>query len=149
VAKMMVKSSNQKMRLIQVIHVAKGQLGMDDDTYRNMLKQLTQKDSTKQLTVPQLNRVIAHLQGLGFKIQSKANPKQVAAKDPQSQKIRALWRELHEIGQVNDPSEAALSKYVKRITSIESLAWLNTEQASQVIETLKKWLSRVETEQTA
>ncbi len=141
--------SDSKPRLIQLIHVAKGQLGMDDDTYRNMLKQLTQKDSTKQLTVPQLNRVIAHLQGLGFKIQSKANPKQVAAKDPQSQKIRALWRELHEIGQVNDPSEAALSKYVKRITSIESLAWLNTEQASQVIETLKKWLSRVEAKQTA
>lgn len=145
----MVKSSNQKMRLIQVIHVAKGQLGMDDDTYRNMLKQLTQKDSTKQLTIGQLSRIITHLQGLGFKIQSKTKSKQVAPQDPQSQKIRALWRNLHEVGQVNDPSEAALSKYVKRITSIESLAWLNTEQASQVIETLKKWLSRVEAKQTA
>lgn len=138
------KSSNQKPRLIQLIHIAKSQLGIDDDTYRNMLKQLTQKDSTKQLTVGQLNRVIAHLQGLGFKIKSKTNPKQVAAKDPQSQKIRALWRELHEHGHVTDNTEVALSAYVKRITGIESLAWLNTAQASQIIETLKKWLSRTE-----
>jgi len=132
-----------KQRLIQLIHIGKSQLQLDDDTYRNILKQLTQKDSTKQLTVPQLNRVTAHLQGLGFKIQSKSNPKQVAAKDPQSQKIRALWRELHDFGHVNDNSETALAAYVKRITGVESLAWLSTAQASQVIETLKSWLNRV------
>lgn len=134
---------DSKPRLIQLIHIGKSQLQLDDDTYRNILKQLTQKDSTKQLTVPQLNRVIAHLQSLGFKIQSKSNPKQVAAKDPQSQKIRALWRELHELGHVNDNTETALSAYVKRITGVESLAWLSTPQGSQVIETLKSWLIRV------
>lgn len=140
----MTVKSDSKPRLIQLIHIAKSQLGMDDDTYRNMLQQLTQKDSTKLLTVGQLNRVITHLQGLGFTIKSKTNPKQVAAKDPQAQKIRALWRELHTLGQVTDPTEKALSAYVKRITSIESLAWLNTQQATQVIETLKKWILRVE-----
>lgn len=140
----MPSKTDSKLRLIQLIHIGKSQLQLDDDTYRNMLKQPTQKESTKQLTVAQLNRVIAHLQGLGFKIQSKANPKQVAAKDPQSQKIRALWRELHDLGHVVDNSEVALSAYVKRITGIESLAWLSTPQASQVIETLKSWLNRLE-----
>ncbi|PTQ91238.1 gp16 family protein [Agitococcus lubricus] len=145
----MTVKSDSKPRLIQLIHIAKSQLGMDDDTYRNMLKQLTQKDSTKLLTVGQLNRVVAHLQVLGFKIQTKH--KQPAPKifDPQSKKIRALWLELHRLGHIQDSSEAALAAYVKRITSIESLAWLSTAQASQVIETLKNWLLRVESKKTA
>lgn len=142
-------TKDSKPRLIQLIHIAKSQLGMDDDTYRNMLKQLTQKDSTKLLTVGQLNRVITHLQGLGFKIQTKNKQPAPKTFDPQSKKIRALWLELHRLGHIQDSSEAALAAYVKRMTSIESLAWLSTAQASQVIETLKNWLSRVESKQTA
>jgi phage gp16-like protein len=142
-------STNSKPRLIQLIHVAKGQLGMDDDTYRNMLKQLTQKDSTKLLTVGQLNRVVAHLQGLGFKIQTKNKQSAPKTFDPQSKKIRALWLELHHLGHIQDSSETALAAYVKRITGIESLAWLSTAQASQVIETLKHWLLRVKSKKTA
>lgn len=145
----MTVKSDSKPRLIQIIHIAKGQLGMDDDTYRNMLKQLTQKDSTKQLTVGQLNRVIAHLQGLGFKIQTKNKQSPPKTFDPQSKKIRALWLELHRLGHIQDSSETALAAYVKRITTVESLAWLSTAQASQVIETLKHWLLRAESKQKA
>lgn len=43
-----------------------------------------------------------------------------------------------------DPSEKALCAYVKRQTGIDLLAWLPTHKASRVIESLKKWVERVE-----
>ena len=36
-----------KQRLIQLIHIARNELGMDEDTYRQMLQGLTGKASTK------------------------------------------------------------------------------------------------------
>lgn len=65
------------------------------------------------------------------------------ADDAQSKKIRALWLDMAETGIVKNPSEAALAAYVKRLTGVDTLQWLSTEQASTVIETLKKWQKRM------
>jgi hypothetical protein len=50
---------------------------------------------------------------------------------------------MHDEGIVKNPSEAALASYVKRLTGVDRLEWLSTEQASSVIETLKKWHKRM------
>ncbi|EMW36741.1 hypothetical protein ECP02989422_4724 [Escherichia coli P0298942.2] len=47
----------QKKRLIQLIHIARNELGMDEDTYRQMLQGLTGKASTKGMDTTQLNCV--------------------------------------------------------------------------------------------
>lgn len=47
------------------------------------------------------------------------------------------------MGIVRDSSEQALAQWVKRETGIDSLQWLNSAQASRVIEKLKKWQHRV------
>lgn len=140
----MTLKSDSKPRLIQLIHVAKGQLGMDDDTYRHLLCETTKKESTRDMTISQLERVISALKERGFVVKSKNAGSRAQAKDPQSKKIRALWLELKTLGQLEDCSEAALAAYVKRMTGVEALQWLNSQQASFVIETLKKWLSRLE-----
>ena len=57
--------------------------------------------------------------------------------------IRALWQELTSSGTVRDGSLSALNKFVQRQTGVARLEWLNNQQASQVIEQLKKWLARV------
>ncbi|WP_426122076.1 regulatory protein GemA [Methylococcus capsulatus] len=59
--------------------------------------------------------------------------------EAQSRKIRALWLGLHQAGIVRDPNESALAAYVKRMTGVEALQWLDEHQASRVIEQLKKW----------
>lgn len=61
---------------------------------------------------------------------------------PQSKKIRALWLEMAAAGVVRDSSEQALALWVKRETGISALRWLSNEQASSVIEKLKKWQRR-------
>jgi len=134
-----------RQNLIRLIHVAKRELAMDDDSYRAMLGAVTGQASSAKLSVPQLERVLAHVKKCGFTIKHKSSPNRLSrpiAQDAQSKKIRALWLDLHHSGIVRDASEAALSTYVKRITGIDALQWLDIEQSSHVIETLKKWRYR-------
>jgi phage gp16-like protein len=50
--------------MIATIHVLKAQLGLDDDNYRGLLERETGKRSSKELSVLQAVRFIAHLRGL-------------------------------------------------------------------------------------
>ena len=136
-----------RQRLIRLIHVAKRDLSMDDDTYRAILQRIGKKASSADLTIPELEKVLEHLKRSGFKVRSKAKPAQAKpsrplAQDGESKKIRALWLFLHELGAVKNPSEEALATYVKRIAGVDALQWVSGEQAERLIETMKKWAMR-------
>lgn len=133
-----------KQRLIQLIHIARSDLQMDEDTYRQMLQGLTGKASTKWMDNTQLNRVLESMKKKGFRIKPAGKAKSDLPLDnhPQSKKIRALWLEMAAAGTVRDSSEQALALWVKRETGISALRWLSNEQASSVIEKLKKWQRR-------
>jgi phage gp16-like protein len=137
-------AAEKKQRLIKLIHVGKGKLKIDDDSYRDLLRAETGCVSTKAMTVVQLESVLQRLRRDGFKVQHKtANGNSRAIdRDAQSQKIRALWLEMHAAGKVRDQSEKALCAWVQRVTGVAALQWLSGEQASQVIEMLKKWSAR-------
>ncbi len=133
-------------KLIQLIHIAKGQLKLDEDTYRHMLTEIGGgKDSTKKMTKSELVAVFEHLKTLGFKTApAKSAGKVAQADDAQSRKIRSLWITLHELGAVRNSSEQALAKYVERQTGKSALQFISTVDASRVIESLKQWQMRVE-----
>lgn len=137
-----------RQRLIRLIHVAKRDLQLDDDTYRAILQRVGGKDSSSDLTVPELEKVLEHMKRSGFKVRSKAKQPASAkssrplAQDAESKKIRALWLFMHQIGVVKNPSEEALASYVKRITGVDALQWINGDQAETLIESLKKWAMR-------
>ena len=143
-------ASNRKQRrqrLIQLIHVGKSDLSMDDDTYREILRRIGEKSSAAELTIPELEKVLEHLKRSGFKVRSKKKvpqekPSRPLAQDLESKKIRALWLFLHELGAVKNPSEEALAAYVKRIAGVDALQWISGEQAERLIETMKKWAMR-------
>jgi len=150
------RNPNSRQGLIRLVHVAKRDLALDDETYRAMLMAVTGEASSADLSVPQLERILAHMKKSGFTVRHKTpkdRPRESAhppgglsrsiAQDAQSKKIRALWLSLHDMGAVRDCSEAALGAYVKRITRCDALQWLDGEQASRVIETLKKWQFRI------
>ena len=67
-----------------------------------------------------------------------------AGVDAQIKKIRALWLELHRLGAVRSPSELSLARFVSRMTGVDYQGWLSVDDASRVIEHLKKWKKRVE-----
>lgn len=137
--------SDNRLHLIKLIHVARRELRMDDDTYRLLLsgmKGLGGATSTADLSVPNLYRVLEQLKQRGFKVRPSKKQRPLAA-DDQSKKIRALWLTLKDLGEVRDPSEEALAKFVLKMTGVQALQWLSSDQASQVIENLKKWQLRV------
>ncbi|MBA1302729.1 MULTISPECIES: gp16 family protein [Pseudomonas] len=139
-------SNPNRLRLIKLIHVARRELRMDADTYRLMLagmKGLGGATSTAELSVPNLLSVLEQLKQKGFKVRPNKAGKRPLADDDQSKKIRSLWLTLHDLGEVRDPSEAALAKFVLSMTRVSALQWLSTAQASRVIEYLKQWHYRV------
>jgi phage gp16-like protein len=127
-----------RQQFIQLIHIAKSQLGLDDATYRAMLAGLELPNSTTKMSVPELVKVLEHLKRSGFQVRSKAKERPLAG-DDQSKMIRGLWLELHALGYVQNADESALAAWVKRETSVDALQWLNGKQAQATIEKLKQW----------
>lgn len=130
----------EKRRDIQIIHIAKQQLDMDEETYRAMLWTVARVKSSTELDFAGRKKVLDHMEACGFK-RTKPQPRKLAD-DPQSKMIRALWLQLHEAGKVRNPSESALAAFAKRQTGRDALQWLNAKEASALIEELKKWLAR-------
>lgn len=133
----------ERNRLIQLIHVARRDLALDEETYRAALESTTGKTSAAEMSLPELNKVVSHLKSKGFKVRHTKQSRPVD-QSPAARKIRSLWLSLHELGAVKNPSEAALGAYVKRIAGVDALQWLFGDQQRRVIETLKMWIHRME-----
>lgn len=137
-------AESERLRLIRLLHVAKRDLRMVDADYRAVLLGASggAHDSSKAMPITELEKAMSHLKRCGFKVRAKPQSSRPLAGDPESKKIRALWLMLHELGAVQNPSEAALAAYVKRLTKVDDLHWVNGLQAETLIETLKKWALR-------
>jgi phage gp16-like protein len=147
-----------RKQLIQLIHIAKGQLALDDDTYRVMLLNLTDKDSCKSMSIKELESVISDMENRGFKrvlkngktaSKKRMSPKSGKAKFAEIDKIRAIWITMAKQGFVRDGSETALDAYVRRMTNrnqnkgVDHVNWCDDKQAYAVLEALKNWHRRV------
>nr|VFK16223.1 MAG: Mu-like prophage protein gp16 [Candidatus Kentron sp. LFY] len=137
--------NDERNRLIRLIHVARRDLGMSEDEWRSMLTERFGVASSARLTPRQLEALLGHLKNCGFKVRHKGGkprkerPSRALAQGATDMKIRALWLFLHEIGVVRDPRESALAAYVKRMTGVDALQWIDDEQSFRAIEALKKW----------
>lgn len=141
------RTALNRPKLIQLIHIGKSKLCLDDDTYRSLLIGMTGKDSTKAMNLSELQTVLARMRKLGF-VPTRATPTtQKASKDngtaDQLNLIRHLWHSLHALGAVRVNTETAMASYIKKQSGV-SIDDLDVVQASSVIESLKKWQKRVE-----
>jgi phage gp16-like protein len=134
---------NKKTKLIQLIHIGKTQLGLDDDLYREVLESCTGKTSSKEMTIAQLESVLDRMKQLGFTVESKdKSGVKNLANDAQSKLIRHLWLQLHEAGQVRNSSEKALAKFVENKIGVSALQFLSTKNADMIITHLRQWCKR-------
>lgn len=80
--------------LIATIHIAKGQMGLDDDAYQGLLESVTGHKSSAKCTVPQLKAVIAEMRNRkGWTPRPLAGQVPVALR-PLHNKIAALCTSL-------------------------------------------------------
>jgi hypothetical protein len=127
--------------MIATIHVLKAKAKLDDDDYRDLLKQLTGQDSSRYLTVTQAGRVIDRLRELTGEYGMKGA---VAGLDSGvGAKLRALWIVAYDCGVVRDRSDRAMLAYLERQTGVSHTRFLADAGAgASAIDGLRAWLAR-------
>ena len=70
----MIASPDDRRRELAQIHIAKKDLGIDEDTYRLMLRTIARVDSAADLNAEGRRQVIAHLKARGFKPKIPSKP---------------------------------------------------------------------------
>lgn len=137
---------------IKKLHSLKSALKLDDATYRRHLSDYGVKSSKdRSFTIAKADQLIADWEkdavAMGVwqkrRLAKRAKPTtRRPADDPQSKMLRALWIELHQAGKVADPSEAALTKFVKNLVRVDDLGWLTNRNVTVCKKALNDWLKR-------
>lgn len=144
-------TSLRRRALLGKVHMAKTQIGLSDDEYRDVLAARYNGTRTaSKLSDKRLVDLIEYFKTQGFipkpKKKSKKGPARAGSRPLADgavpTKIRALWLALYHLGIVRDPAEAALAAFVKRMTGVSALQWLDIEGGQDVIEALKDWATR-------
>ena len=134
-----------RRQLLGKVHIAKAALGLDDETYRDLLEARTGRRSAAKCSNAQLVDLIEHFKAQGFKPKPKvpARARRARLADGKTQrKARALWLSMYHLGLVGDPAEPALAAFVKRQAGVDDIRFLTPGQSYKVIEALKAWAAR-------
>ena len=120
----------KKGQLIRLIHVAKQKVGLTEEEYRALLEGISGKTSSTELTIAELEAVLKALKRLGFQVKKMAaTPDEVGrATADQIDYIKGLWELSARV-----KTEAALNAFIKRITGVPYLRWLDVKTAQKVI----------------
>ncbi len=117
--------------MIACLHQRKAKMGLDDETYRAKLEQLTGKRSAADLTDTELSLCLNNF-----------HVKQSAHVPPHHAKIKALYIAAFNLGAVLDGSDEALDAFVARQTGKLRLTFVAPGEAAAVTEALKAMLAR-------
>lgn len=139
-------AAGQRRKLIAKVHVAKKQLGYDDELYRAVLQRVTGATSSSALAPEQLTAVLREFQRLGWQPRSAKGKR--PSSNPQARLVWALWGEMTRAGLLREPSRAALRTFVLNRTGVSDPEWLTAKQAAAVIEGLKAWQRRAATKKS-
>lgn len=143
----MTVSAPATNRQIGAIHAAKARLGLDDDSYRDVLQAQTGKRSAKGLTGAEAERVRAYLNGLAPRPGTTSGrapvPGAMKLDGPFAGICRALWIAAWNLGVTSDRTDHALVVFVRRQTHLAQLNWMRDPvDAHKVVEALKSWIDR-------
>ncbi|WEO73802.1 regulatory protein GemA [Agrobacterium vitis] len=128
---------------IAAIHVARKQLGLDEDTYRAKLKNITGKPSAKDMTEAERQKVLTVFRNEGFAPASAGAGKRKTLAGKFVKKLQALWIAGWNLGVVENRDDAALLAFVTRQTGLDHVRFLHhADDAKKAIEGLKTWLAR-------
>jgi hypothetical protein len=130
----LAESENRRKKLIQLIHIGKGKLGMDEEAYRAFLDGVCGRDSAAQMTVRQLEQALKAMRKNGFEqTLNRVKPEEKGgATLDQLEYIKGMWAVC-----ARNKSDKALTAFIKRIARVDALRFLNVELAQKVILALR------------
>ena len=125
------------------IHMAAKALGLDRDTYEDVLWTICRVRSAADLDsqgrFQGRFKMLAHFRSLGWNQKPKRKRTNY---DPKDRKIWSLWYQLKDAGLIAEASARGLRSEVKALTDCDDLKFCTAAQKSHIIECLKKWLER-------
>lgn len=129
------------MSALAQLHVARKQLGLDEDTYRDALERATGRRSAKDMSEIERKQAIQYFKGKGFMPAPGRKRSKLAG--PFSAKLQALWIGAWNLALVRNRDDAALLAFVKRQTGIDHTRFLkDADDAYKAVEALKSWMAR-------
>ena len=99
---------------IAAIHVAKKQLGLDDDTYRAKLHVITGKTSAKDMTEDERQSVISAFRREGFRPVERRPDGRQKLTGKFAPKLQALWIAAYNLGIVDNRTNWSCLSIVER-----------------------------------
>lgn len=121
------------------IHIAKKEMALDDQAYRDILRRLFKVESSAGLTDRKANLLLRELQRLGWQPGHRSKQRK---ENPQGRMIQAMWVTMGKAGCVRKATPRALDAYVKRMTGLDALRFCDSAFKSRLIEDLKAWQAR-------
>lgn len=112
-----------------VIHVAKAQVGMSDEEYRDLLGSVGVESSTK-LNNKTFSVVMGHFEQLGFKTKSKTRSKRKISNLPQGKK--AYMKKLEAILLDMGKTWAYVDSIAKSRFKVEKVQWLKMPELKKL-----------------
>lgn len=128
-----------RSKIIQLIHIAKSQIGLSDEDYRAVLESTTKKTSCSDMSLFELNEVLKAMKKLGFKVkklETKDNEIGWDASKEQMDYIKGMWELV-----ARDKSDRALYKFIKRITGADHPRFMTAKDSQKVIIALRKMMA--------
>lgn len=127
-------------KLLQLVHIGKAQLGMDDETYRSLLSQQFYQNSAKNISYSELVKLVKILQSKGAKIRLPKAEKL----SPIQRKLWAVWKQMAKENVVTEGSSRALDSFAQRyFPTVKHWKELSDTDTASLLETLKQWKKRV------
>lgn len=131
------KAADLARREIQLIHVARKKIGMDDETYRNLLKDRFGASSSKGLSAQERRQLLDHFKKLGFKVVSKhvkptIKPELQALLD----KIEALLADMKLPWAYLTAHKPGQPSMLKRLAGVDQISWANADGLRAIIAAL-------------
>ena len=138
--------SKERRGMIAKVHLARKELALGEDAYRDVVQRITGTDSSAKASDAALHRLLGEFKRLGWTPSSRQHGKRRAAQ-AQVRMIYAMWSDLAPY--VREHTDEALRSFVGRQTrnrlhpdGVSAPDFLDGEQANRVLEGLKAWLAR-------
>lgn len=127
------------------IHIMKKELGLTTDEYRDVMATVCNGiRSSAELDITSRQRFLRHLETCRS-LAKPAPSRPVPAPLTKPQRLMwSLWQQLADRKAIEKRSMKALLAYIERQTGVAQLTWLNGAQEDLVIESMKKWLKRLQ-----
>lgn len=125
--------SDDRTRLIRLIHVARRALSLKEYAYRTLLQGTVGLDSCRDCSLQELRQILAVMEQMGFRPKLRRTPVKSSQRghlctEAQRTYIEGLWHLAS-----REKTEKSLRAIIRRIAHVDDMRFLTKPQASRVI----------------